>query len=220
MLSRQIPASPSPMPPRGTRCWSAGTGSGTRVDEAGQFPYRWLVRTGSQPHRIFRLARGGRDRSRAFRIVGAPERLATRRLVLGTTAFTNGLIGSSGRAGQKRALLELLNGLAPGYGDDWWFTAHHGMALSENGERDAARPKIDRSLAQNPNNPWAAHARAHFCYEEGDPNAARAFLTSWLTTYPRDGLLYSHLSWHLALGELEAGNAAAALRLLQGSLLP
>ncbi len=101
-------------------------------------------------------------------------------LVLGTTAFTNGLIGSSGRAGQKRMLLGLLDRLAPSWGDDWWFTAHHGMALSENGQREAARPKIDRSLAQNPKNPWAAHARAHLCYEEGDANAARAFLASWL----------------------------------------
>jgi len=131
-------------------------------------------------------------------------------VALGTTAFTNGLIGSSGQAGQKRALLDLLERLAPSYGDDWWFTAHHAMALSENGQRAAARPKIDRSLAQNPKNPWAAHARAHLCYEEGDPNAARAFLLSWLPTYPRDGALYSHLSWHLALGELEAGDAAAA----------
>ncbi len=56
-------------------------------------------------------------------------------LVLGTTAFTNGLIGNSGRAGQKRMLLDLLDRLAPNYGDDWWFTAHHGMALSENGQR-------------------------------------------------------------------------------------
>jgi len=126
-------------------------------------------------------------------------------VVLGTTAFTNGLIGNSGRAGQKRTLLDLLERLAPSYGDDWWFTAHHGMALSENGQRDTARPKIDRSIAQNPHNPWAAHARAHLCYEEGDANAARAFLASWLTTHPRNGLLYSHLSWHLALGELEAG---------------
>jgi Tfp pilus assembly protein PilF len=141
-------------------------------------------------------------------------------VVLGTTAFTNGLIGSSGRAGQKRALLDLLDRLAPSYGDDWWFTAHHGMALSENGQRDAARPKIDRSLAQNPSNPWAAHARAHFCYEEGEPNAARAFLSSWLTTYPRNGLLYSHLSWHLALGDLEAGDAAAALRLFREAFAP
>ena len=141
-------------------------------------------------------------------------------LVLGTTAFTNGLIGSSGRAGQKRTLLDLLDRLAPSYGDDWWFTAHHGMALSENGQHDAARPKIDRSLAQNPTNPWAAHARAHLCYEEGDPDAARAFLASWLTTYPRDGALYSHLSWHLALGDLEAGDAAAASRLFRDAFAP
>lgn len=136
-------------------------------------------------------------------------------MVLGTTAFTNGLIGSSGRAGQKRALLDLLEKLAPSWGDDWWFTAHHGMALSENGQRGAARPKIERSLSQNPKNPWVAHACAHLCYEEGDPNAARAFLASWLPTYLRNGTLYSHLSWHLALGHLEAGDAAAALRLFR-----
>jgi Tfp pilus assembly protein PilF len=141
-------------------------------------------------------------------------------LVLGTTAFTNGLIGNSGRAGQKRALLNLLDRLAPSYGDDWWFTAHHGMALSENGQRDAARPKIDRALAQNPNNPWAAHARAHLSYEEGNPNAARAFLTSWLTTYPRNGSLYSHLNWHLALGHLEAGDSAAAYQLFTEAFSP
>jgi Tfp pilus assembly protein PilF len=141
-------------------------------------------------------------------------------VVLGTTAFTNGLIGSSGRAGQKRALLELLDRLAPSYGDDWWFTAHHGMALSENGQRDAAGPKIDRSLAQNRKNPWAAHARAHLCYEEGDVNAARAFLVSWLTTYPRNGSLYSHLNWHLALSHLEAGDAVAAHRLFRETFAP
>jgi tetratricopeptide (TPR) repeat protein len=141
-------------------------------------------------------------------------------LVLATTAFTNGLIGSSGRAGQKRTLLELLDRLAPSYGDDWWFTAHHGMALSENRQRQAARPKIERSLSQNSKNPWAAHALAHLCYEEGNADAARAFLTSWLPTYPRDGLLYSHLNWHLALGHLEGGDAAAAFRLFREAFAP
>jgi hypothetical protein len=80
--------------------------------------------------------------------------------------------------------------------------------------------KSKKSLAQNPSNPWAAHARAHLCYEEGDPDAARAFLTSWLTTCPRDGSLYSHLSWHLALGHLEAGDAAAASRLFREAFAP
>jgi Tfp pilus assembly protein PilF len=141
-------------------------------------------------------------------------------LVLGTTAFTNGLIGNSGRAGQKRALLDLLDRLAPSYGDDWWFTAHHGMAFSENLQRAAARPKIERSLAQNPRNPWAAHAQAHLSYEEGDADAARTFLASWLPTYPRSGALYSHLSWHLALGHIEAGDAAAAFQLFRDAFAP
>jgi Tfp pilus assembly protein PilF len=141
-------------------------------------------------------------------------------VVLATTAFTNGLIGNSGRAGQKRMLLELLDRLAPSYSDDWWFTAHHGMAYSENGERDVGHQKIDRSLAQNPRNPWAAHARAHLCYEEGDANAACNFLSAWLPTYPRNGALYSHLSWHLAPGHLEAGDAAAAFRLFREAFSP
>jgi tetratricopeptide (TPR) repeat protein len=141
-------------------------------------------------------------------------------LVLATAAFTNGLIGSSGRAGQKRALLDLLDRLAPSWGDDWWFTAHHGMVLSENGQRNAARPKIERTLSQNPRNPWAAHACAHLCYEEGDADAACAFLTSWLPTSPRDGLLYSHLNWHLALGRLESGDATAAFRLFREAFAP
>ena len=141
-------------------------------------------------------------------------------VALCTTAFTNGLIGSSGRAGQKPALLDLLDRLSPSWGDDWFFTAHHGMALSENGKREAARPKIERSFARNLKNPWAAHARAHLCYEEDDPNAARAFLASWLTTYPRNGLLYSRLSWHQALGDLAAGDTASALRLFREAFSP
>jgi hypothetical protein len=141
-------------------------------------------------------------------------------LVLGTTAFTNGLIGSSGRAGQKRSLLELLDRLAPHYGDDWWFTAHHGMALSENGQHEAARPKIERSLAQNPANPWAAHATAHLAYEQGEAGAASAFLAAWLRSYPRNGALFSHLSWHLALAHLEGGDMAAAARLFREAFAP
>lgn len=141
-------------------------------------------------------------------------------LVLGTTAFTNGLIGSSGRAGQKRSLLELLERLAPHYGDDWWFTAHHGMALSENGQHKAARLKIERSLAQNPANPWAAHATAHLAYEQGEAEAAGRFLATWLTGYPRDGALFSHLNWHLALALLELGDAAAAARLFREAFAP
>jgi tetratricopeptide (TPR) repeat protein len=140
--------------------------------------------------------------------------------VLSTAAFTNGLIGSSGQARQKRTLLEFLDSLAPTYGDDWWFTAHHGMALSENGQYDDAAAKIERSHTQNPINPWVAHARAHLNYESGDPHAAHDFLAAWLTLYPRNAPLYSHLSWHLALCDLGVGNPDAAYRLFQEAFSP
>src|SRR5258708_18733464 len=86
------------------------------------------------------------------------------------------------------------------------------MALSEDGQLAAARPKIERSVALNPNNAHGAHGFAHICYESGDRDAARAFLSSWLATYPRDGFFHGHLNWHLSLFELQAGNSAAAAR--------
>lgn len=141
-------------------------------------------------------------------------------LVVSTMAFTNGLVSSSGIVGQKRILLDMLEQLARHFGDDWWFLAHHGMALSENGCYDAARLKIDRSFTQNRDNPWAAHAMAHLCYEQGDPAAACGLLASWLTTYPREGLLYSHLNWHLTLGHLKAGDVKAASRVFREALAP
>src|ERR1700720_3145401 len=115
-------------------------------------------------------------------------------LVLATAANPNGLIGASGRIGQKQQIAALMDSLAPPYGDDYWFLAHHAMALSEDGQLAAARPKIERSVAINPNNAHGAHGFAHVCYESGEPDTARAFLSSWRATYPRDGFFHGHLS--------------------------
>jgi len=134
-------------------------------------------------------------------------------MALSANAGQTGLIAMSGLAGRERALAEFLDSLAPHYGDDWWFIAHHGMALNEVGRSDEARPKIEAALALNPDNAWAAHARAHLGYESDEPDEAVDFLRSWLATHPSDGFLYGHLSWHLALFELQTGNVAAALRL-------
>ena len=39
-------------------------------------------------------------------------------------------------------------------------------------------------------------------------------------TYPRNGALYSHLSWHLALAHLEAGDADEGARLHREAFAP
>jgi hypothetical protein len=75
------------------------------------------------------------------------------------------------------------------------------MALSEIGQHREAQPKIERSMAQNRRNAFGAHAITHLYYETDQPDTAIAFMHSWLPEYGRSGLLYGHLSWHLALFE-------------------
>src|SRR5437879_5041793 len=97
-------------------------------------------------------------------------------LVVASAANPNGVIGGSGRTGQKHQIAVLMDDLAPHYGDDFSFLAYHAMALSEDGQLAAARPKIERSVAMNPKNAHGAHGFAHVCYESGEPDTARAFL--------------------------------------------
>lgn len=126
-------------------------------------------------------------------------------LVLSLAANQSGLIGISGLAGREEDLAEFLGRLAPEYGNDWFFDGHYAMALSEVGRRDEARPRVERSLAQRSLNGYGAHAFAHLCYETGDLNAGIVFLREWLQGYDRAGAMYGHISWHLALFELQAG---------------
>ncbi len=134
-------------------------------------------------------------------------------LVVASAANPNGLIGSSGRIGQKHRIAALMDTLAPSYGDDFWFVSYHAMALSEDGQLGVARAKIEQSVAANPNNAHGAHGFAHICYESGERDTARSFLSAWLATYPREGFFHGHLSWHLSLFEIEAGNWTEASRL-------
>jgi len=139
-------------------------------------------------------------------------------LVVSSAANPNGLIGNSGRVGQKHQIAALMDSLAPHYGNDFWFLSYHAMALSEDGQLAAARAKIEQSLAANPKNAHGAHGFAHVCYESGELDEARTFLSRWLAAYPRDGFFYGHLSWHLSLCEIQAGDWTKALRLYQDAL--
>jgi tetratricopeptide (TPR) repeat protein len=140
-------------------------------------------------------------------------------LIVSSAANPNGLLGGSGRIGQKRQIAVLMDSLAPHYGDDYWFLSYHAMALSEDGRLAAARQTIERSVALNPNNAHGAHSFAHVCYESGDPDTARAYLSSWFPTYPRDGFFYGHLSWHFSLVEIQAGNWEHALQLYRDAIV-
>jgi hypothetical protein len=61
---------------------------------------------------------------------------------------------------------------------------------------------------------------AHVTYESDDADGGREFLSSWLAAYPRDGSFHGHLSWHLALFELNAGNWTAAQQRYRDAIAP
>jgi tetratricopeptide (TPR) repeat protein len=182
-----------------------GLASGVTEREAGHIAYFELVFAGETEAAIKAL----------YPHVSAWPRDA---LVVASAANPNGLIGGSGRIGQKREIAVLMDRLAPHYGDDFWFVSYHAMALSEDGQFAPARAKIEQSVAANPNNAHGAHGVAHICYETGDLEAGRSYLSSWLATYPRDGFFHGHLSWHLSLFEIQAGNWAEASRLYRDAI--
>jgi hypothetical protein len=141
-------------------------------------------------------------------------------LVLSLTSGVFGLIGFSGRRDRNEALLDLLDGLAASYGEDWWFLNVHGFACTEADKRTRGRRLVDRALSLNPRNAHAAHARAHVCYEANTCEEGAAFLQPWLAEYDRTAQLHCHLSWHLALFELALGRPEHAWTLYDEHIRP
>jgi hypothetical protein len=156
-------------------------------------------------------------------LTAAKEHLATwprDAMVLAPCTSVFGLIGFSGRAGREQELLALMDGLAGAYGDDWWFGGMHAFAQAEVGELERAEATIARSLAQNPRNAHGAHIRAHVYYECGERAAGLRYLQDWWQDYAKESLLHCHVSWHVALWELELGRAERAWEVYRAHLHP
>lgn len=131
-----------------------------------------------------------------------------------------GLIGFSGRPGREPEQVAFLEMLRPHLAGDWWFQAVYAFALEEVGRLDEARELIERSMAQNPRNAHGAHIKAHVLYEQGDDRAALDYLDSWLPTYPREGLMHCHISWHVALFALMLGDTERAWQVYEAQVHP
>jgi tetratricopeptide (TPR) repeat protein len=131
-----------------------------------------------------------------------------------------GLLGFSGRVDHHEAQLALLERLAPRWDEDWWFLTYLGWARIETGDVATGARELERALALNPNNAYAAHARSHGYFEAGDAEAGAAFIAAWLPGYDRKSQLHCHLSWHLALFELARGQPERARALYEDAIRP
>jgi tetratricopeptide (TPR) repeat protein len=122
-----------------------------------------------------------------------------------------GLIGFSGRKGREQEMRDLLEELAPHWGEEPWFLAQLAFARVETGDIEGARKTIERSLALDPRSAHGAHVMAHVHYEAGEKVAGLKFLQKWIPDYAKEGLLHCHLNWHVALWQLELGDTEAAM---------
>jgi len=141
-------------------------------------------------------------------------------LVTQTCTSVFGLIGFSGRPGREAELLAYTTALQPHFGEDWWFLSQHAFSYCETGQLDRADEMIEKSLALNPRNGHGAHVRAHIYYEAGDAKAGMAYLRDWLPGYDPAGVMHSHISWHLALWRLGAGDVEGMWSLVDGAVAP
>jgi len=131
-----------------------------------------------------------------------------------------GLFAFSGMADHNRARQDLCERYAADYGDDWWYLANHGWAMTENGQVARGRTMTERAFAMRRDNAYAVHALLHAMFEDGSVADADALIAQWIGSYDRTGILYGHICWHQALGALDRGDAARALSIYADALQP
>ena len=138
-------------------------------------------------------------------------------MVLAPCTGVFGLIGFSGRKGREQELRQLMDELAPHYGEEPWFLVQLAFAQVETGDTEIARETIERAMQLDPDSAHGAHVKAHVHYEAGEKEQGLGFLQRWLPGYAKEGLLHCHINWHIALWQLELGDADAAFKsYLQG----
>jgi hypothetical protein len=132
-------------------------------------------------------------------------------MVLAPCTGVFGLIGFSGRMGREHELRELMEELAPHWGEDPFFLTQLAFARVETSAIEPARQAVERALELDPASGHAAHVKAHVLYEAGEHKEGLEFVKGWLPGYAREGLMHCHLSWHQALWQMELGDHAAAM---------
>lgn len=138
-------------------------------------------------------------------------------MVLAPCTGVFGLIGFSGRKGRELELRQLMDELAPHYGEEPWFLVQLAFSQVETGDTEAARRTIERAMALDPRSAHGAHVKAHVHYEAGEKAQGLKFLRQWIPGYAKEGLLHCHINWHIALWQMELGDAASAMKTyLQG----
>jgi len=111
------------------------------------------------------------------------------------------------------AVLNVLESVEGASGNDWAFLARLGFAASEAGQRTRGRGLLERALDIRPQALYSIHGLAHVLHDEGAAKESARMLQDWLKVHEsgaREGQMYGHVQWHLALAEWQVGDRDAA----------
>lgn len=129
-------------------------------------------------------------------------------------------IAFSGVTDVRREAWELVEGLAPAYGDHWWYLSLLAFTRQDQDRFEEAGLLAESALACEPASGHAAHALAHVLYETGQHDQGRVWLDHWIAQNGRAANHRAHFSWHAALHELAEGDTEAVRRRYYTELAP
>lgn len=115
---------------------------------------------------------------------------------------------------------DLVERLAPAYGDDWWYQGQLAFVRQEQERWDEAEELTSRALTAEPGSGHAVHARAHVFYETGRHTEGLAWIDRWIDAEGRRANNRAHFSWHAALHELATGDTDAVRARYLAQLAP
>lgn len=165
---------------------------------------------------VTQRVQGGRERG-ARALLRHLERFPRDALAVSAAVPT---IAFSGVTDVQQEAWDLVERLAPAYGDDWWFAGLLAFVRQDQGRYDEAAGHAQRGLRVEAGSGHAAHALAHVHYETGDHRAGLAWLDPWIAGSGRAASHRAHFSWHAALHELSLGDVEALRRRWEAELSP
>ncbi|MGH1562139.1 FAD/NAD(P)-binding protein [Mumia sp. DW29H23] len=129
-------------------------------------------------------------------------------------------IAFSGVTDVQQEAWDLVEGLAPAYGDHWWYISLLAFTRQDQGRFEEAGLLAESALSCEPSSGHAVHAQTHVMYETGQHEGGRVWLDHWVTESGRSASHRAHFSWHAALHELALGDTEAVRGRYYSQLAP
>ena len=129
-------------------------------------------------------------------------------------------IAFSGVTEFQQEARELVESLAPAYGDHWWYISLLAFTRQDQSRFEEAGLLAESALACEPSSGHAVHAQTHVMYETGRHEQGRVWLDHWIAETGRSAGYQAHFAWHAALHEIALGDLDALRRRYVRHLAP